>query len=68
MRCNTSMPMGSVAGSGCSHSHSSSMASLPHRPQLEVVLPNRTRGAGARPPVSTVTTLNSLPTAEPFAQ
>jgi hypothetical protein len=44
------------------------MASLPHSPQLEVVLPRRGRGAGARPPVSTVTTLNSLLTAEPFAQ
>jgi hypothetical protein len=44
------------------------MASLPHSPQLLVVLPSLGRGAGARPPVSTVTTFHSLSEAAPFAQ
>ena len=38
---------------------SSSSWSLPHQPQLDDVVPSRGVGAGARPPVSTVTTLNS---------
>jgi hypothetical protein len=46
----------------------SSIASLPHHPQLDVVLPSRGVGTGARPPVSTVTTLNSLSLAAPSAQ
>jgi hypothetical protein len=44
------------------------MLSLPHRPQLVEVRPSRGVNAGACPPVSTVTTLNSLLTAEPSAQ
>ena len=64
----TSSAIGIVDGSGASMAHSSSIASLPHRPQLDVVFPSRGRGAGARPPVSTETTLNSLLTAELLAQ
>ena len=40
----------------------------PHSPQLEVIGVNRAVGTGARPPVSTVTTLNALSMAEPVAQ
>ena len=38
----------------------SSIWSLPHHPQLDDVGPSRGVGAGASPPVSTVTTLNSV--------
>ncbi len=55
-------------GKGDSLSVRSSSCSLPHHPQLEEVIPNRGVGAGARPPVSTVTTLNSVSTADPLAQ
>jgi hypothetical protein len=44
------------------------MAAVPHIPQAEVVAVSRGRGAGACPPVSTLTTLNSLSTAEPVPQ
>ena len=44
------------------------MAVVPHMPQADVVVVSRGRGGGAKPPVSTVTTLNSLSTAEPVPQ
>ena len=44
------------------------MASLPHRPQLLDVVPSRGVGAGARPPVSTVTMFHADSPAEPLAQ
>jgi len=47
---------------------SSSTAVVPHMPQPEVVAVSRGRGGGARPPVSTLTTLNSLSTADPVPQ
>ena len=46
----------------------SSSCSLPHHPQLDDVVPRRGVGTGARPPVSTVTTLNSVSVAVPVAQ
>jgi hypothetical protein len=57
-----------VAGSGASRSHSSSIEAEPHSPHDEVVVPSRGVGTGARPPVSTDTTLNLVSTAEPVPQ
>ena len=61
----TSTAIGAVAGTGSRRSVSSSIASVPQMPQLDDVLPRRGVGAGARPPVSTVTVLKSVSTAEP---
>ena len=41
---------------------------MPHHPHDEVVVVSRGAGSGAAPPVSTVTTLNAVSTAEPVAQ
>ena len=54
-------------GIGAMRSRSSSMAVEPHRPHDDVVAASRGVGAGAVPPVSTLTTLNSLSTALPGA-
>ena len=40
----------------------------PMRVQLDVVVPSRGAGDGATPPVSTVTTLNSVSVADPVPQ
>ncbi len=53
---------------GASRLHRSASCSVPQMPQLDDVLPRRGVGVGARPPVSTVTTLNSESTALPSAQ
>ena len=50
--------MAGVAPSGTRRSASASIDSVPQMPQLDVVVPRRGVGVGARPPVSTVTTLN----------
>ncbi|MEZ5255913.1 MAG: hypothetical protein R2705_03165 [Ilumatobacteraceae bacterium] len=44
---------------------SSSIEVDPQSPQLDDVVPNRGSGRGARPSVSTVTTLNAVLTALP---
>ena len=44
------------------------MVSEPHSPHDEVVVVSRGVGSGATPPVSTLTTLNSVSTAEPVPQ
>ena len=44
------------------------MDTEPHSPHEEVVLPVRAAGTGARPPVETETTLNSVETALPVPQ
>ena len=41
---------------------------LPHSPHDDEVVPTRASGTGARPPVSTDTTLNSVSVAEPVPQ
>ena len=46
-------------------SRSSSIAVDPHMPQADVLADSRGAGTGAVPPVSTLTTLNSLSTALP---
>ncbi len=57
-----------MGSSGSSRWSISSSCSLPHQPQLDEVAPSLGVGVGALPPVSTVTTLNALSTAEPSAQ
>ena len=62
------MSSAGAAGRGGSRSIRVSSSVEPHSPQLEVIGVNRAVGTGARPPVSTVTTLNALSMAEPVAQ
>ena len=57
-----------VPVSGSSRSASSSSDVDPQSPHDDDIVPSRGVGAGARPPVSTETTLNSVSTAEPVAQ
>ena len=49
-------------------SRSSSIDADPHRPHADVVVATRGSGTGAAPPVSTLTTLNSVSTALPVPQ
>jgi len=44
------------------------MEAEPQMPHDDVVVATRAVGTGARPPVSTVTTLNSVSTADPVEQ
>ena len=53
---------------GPTRSRTSWMATEPHSPHDDVVVPNLGCGTGARPPVSTVTTLYAVSDAEPVAQ
>ena len=64
----SSIGHGSPTGIGAMRSRSSSMAVEPHRPHAVVVADSRGAGTGAAPPVSTLTTLNSLSTALPVPQ
>ena len=50
----------SIGGNGDSAAIIASSCSLPHHPQLDEAVTSRGVGSGACPPVSTVTTLNSL--------
>lgn len=59
---------GPLGASGASRSARSSMDWWPHSPQAEVVVPSLRVGAGARPPVSTSTTLNAVSRADPVVQ
>ena len=56
------------SAAGARRSSKPSIWSLPHQPQLDDVVPSRGVGVGARPPVSTVTSLNALAMAGPLAQ
>ena len=68
IEASTSSGIASPAGSGWSRAVRASIWSLPHQPQLDDVVPSRGVAFGAWSPVSTVTTLNSLATADPLAQ
>ena len=59
---------GAPTGIGAIRSRSSSIAVDPHNPHAVLVAASRAVGVGAVPPVSTLTTLNSLSTALPVPQ